>query len=202
MSYQNYFISESGQCKTWTARAETSSIHRPYRLYRFLTDLENLLEQEVTERLRLKIICDLVRRLLKDASWLYFPLQPDPATGWAVNTLYDEPDFALTLQLVAWSPGIVSPIHNHAAWGAVALLNGQESHTLWRRSTQTSNLHEIEQVNTVILAPGDIITFSPNAIHQVEPLGDEIAVSFNVYGETEYSQRFEFDAVNHRAVNF
>jgi predicted metal-dependent enzyme (double-stranded beta helix superfamily) len=199
MSYQNYFVSENGLYRTWTAQADLSS-PRPYRLYRFLTDLEDLLEQEIEERLRLKIICNLVRHLLKDASWLYFPLQPDPETGWAVSTLYDEPEFALTVQLVAWSPGMVSPIHNHGSWGVVALLNGQEKNHLWRRSQDDPN--RLEKVSDLILTPGNIITFSPQAIHQVETLGDEVAISFNLYGDTNYSQRFEFDITTHTAANF
>jgi len=33
----------------------------------------------------------------------------------------------------------------------------------------------------------------PDAIHQVEAIGDQPTISFNVYGETNYDQRFEFD---------
>ncbi|MEM1369934.1 MAG: cupin, partial [Cyanobacteria bacterium P01_H01_bin.15] len=40
------------------------------------------------------------------------------------------------------------------------------------------------------------------AIHSVEPLGDEPAVTFNLYGETDFAQRFEFDALKHTAWNF
>jgi len=42
----------------------------------------------------------------------------------------------------------------------------------------------------------------PDAIHRVEALGDEPAISFNLYGETNYEQRFEFDPVNSTAKNF
>ena len=34
-----------------------------------------------------------------------------------------------------------------------------------------------------------------NVIHSVEIIGNEPTISFNVYGETNYEQRFEFDPV-------
>ncbi len=55
---------------------------------------------------------------------------------------------------------------------------------------------------TKILLPGDIIGFTPDAIHSVEPLGDEPVITFNLYGVTEYQERFEFNPVTHSAKNF
>ena len=52
------------------------------------------------------------------------------------------------------------------------------------------------------LNPGDIIGFLPNTIHHVKALGDEATISFNLYGETDYEQRFEFDSVNSTKTNF
>jgi predicted metal-dependent enzyme (double-stranded beta helix superfamily) len=42
----------------------------------------------------------------------------------------------------------------------------------------------------------------PAAIHHVEAIGDEPTLSFNLYGETNYSQRFEFDPGQGTAKNF
>jgi predicted metal-dependent enzyme (double-stranded beta helix superfamily) len=42
----------------------------------------------------------------------------------------------------------------------------------------------------------------PDAIHSVEAIGDEPTISFNLYGETDYDQRFEFDPVTCTAKNF
>jgi len=42
----------------------------------------------------------------------------------------------------------------------------------------------------------------PDAIHQVEALGDDPTISFNLYGVTDYDQRFEFDVERGIARNF
>jgi predicted metal-dependent enzyme (double-stranded beta helix superfamily) len=148
-------------------------------------------------------ICPLVRRLLNSCEWLQINFSPpDPNTGWSVQTLYDEPDFLITIQTVAWAPGTISPIHNHATWGIVALLDGQEKNSFWQRSPTTEFPDLIKPTGSRLLTPGDILCFLPNAIHQIEAIGQEPTISFNLYGETNYDQRFEFDTTHSSAQIF
>jgi predicted metal-dependent enzyme (double-stranded beta helix superfamily) len=201
MVSQDWLVIGDGKCEAWEESANNLELSTgQYRLYRFLTDLEDILHKLKSDRHRLQAICPLVRRLLTCSEWLQGEyLEPDPETGWSVLTLYDEPDFPLTVQTVAWLPRRVSPIHNHATWGVVALISGEEKNTLWKR---TDNNGGIEKVGDIILTPGEIISFMPDAIHSVEAIGDEPTISFNLYGETDYDQRFEFDPVTCTAKNF
>jgi predicted metal-dependent enzyme (double-stranded beta helix superfamily) len=199
---KDWLVTDDGQCNIFEATNQIEDLH-PYRLYRFLTDLEDVLEQISDDYLRLQAICPLVHRLLDSSSWLEIALlEPDPETGWAVQTLYDEPFFPLTVQLVAWAPGTVSPIHNHGCWGLVALLSGEEKNTFWQRSATTKFPDKIKTVGDILLAPGDILCLMPDAIHHVEALGDEPTISFNLYGETDYDRRFEFDPIQRTAKIF
>jgi predicted metal-dependent enzyme (double-stranded beta helix superfamily) len=202
MPGEDWLVTNDGQCLTWEV-GQATVVNEPYRLYRFLTELEDLLKQITDDQLRLQAICPLVRQLLSSSSWLQLtPLEPDPERGWEVLTLYDEPFFPLTVQLVAWAPGVVSPIHNHASWAVVALLSGQEKNTFWRRSPTSEFPDRIELSGDQLLATSDIICLMPDAIHQVEAIGDQPTISFNLYGETNYEQRFEFDPVQATAHNF
>lgn len=203
MTGQDWFVTNGGQCKAWDVASQPGKVAQPYRLYRFLTDLEDVLNHITDDRLRLQAICPLVRRLLTSSAWLQIsPLQPDPETGWEVTMLYDEPFFPLTAQLVAWAPSVKSPIHNHASWGLVALISGQEKNTFWQRSPTSASPDRIEPVGDRLLSPGDILCLMPDAIHQVEAIGDQPTISFNLYGETNYDQRFEFDPIQGTAKNF
>jgi predicted metal-dependent enzyme (double-stranded beta helix superfamily) len=191
MTEQDWFLTNDGHCEAWDVISQPENLLQPYRLYRFLTDLEDILTTIADDRSRLQSICPLVRKLLTSSSWLQMmPLNPDPATGWNVSMLYDEPFFPLTVQLVAWAPGMKSPIHNHASWGVVALLSGPEFPD------------RIQSTGDRLLAPNDMLCFMPDAIHQVEALGEEPTISFNVYGETDYDQRFEFDPTHKTAQIF
>ncbi len=203
MGSQDWIVTEEGQCEACKSDSDLELSMNPYRLYRFLTDLEDILQKIPDERQRLQAIRPLVRRLLTSSEWLQGEyLEPDAGTGWSVLMLYDEPNFPLTVQTVAWLPGRVSPIHNHATWGVVALISGQEKNTFWKRANNQELSGEIEQVGERIFTPGEIISFLPDAIHSVEALGDEPTITFNLYGETNYEQRFEFDPVTYTARIF
>jgi predicted metal-dependent enzyme (double-stranded beta helix superfamily) len=197
MENQDWLINESGEAQSYQIQEDTELIADSYRLYRFLTDLEDILKQENSDRRRLEAIMPLVRKLLNNNAWLLTDYDlPDPDLGWSVTTLYDEPDFPLTVQTVAWSLGQISPIHNHGTWGLVALISGQEKNIFWQEKHQSDSTLEIEMVGELVINPGDIISFLPNTIHHIEALGEEPTVSFNLYGETDYETRFEFDPVH------
>ena len=53
-----------------------------------------------------------------------------------------------------------------------------------------------------MLYPGDIIGFTGNAVHKVDPVGDEPAISFNLYGVTDYSRRYQYDPKTLAAAKF
>ncbi|MCU0570515.1 MAG: cupin [Oculatellaceae cyanobacterium Prado106] len=218
MTGQNYFVTAAGHCLDLesldpeplssptvfsTGSPHKLNLKQPYRLYRFLTDLEDILDRVPDEPTRLSLILPLVRHLLTHSEWLHMNFSPpDPVTGWSVLMLYDEPDYPITVQTVVWSPGSVSPIHNHGTWGVVALLHGQEKNRFWQRSPTSTHADHITPTQDHLLFPGDILGLTSEAIHQVEAIGDEPTISFNVYGETNYEQRFEFDPVKQTAIVF
>ena len=202
MANSNWLVTDDGTLQTLKA-ADVEEPEKTYRLYRFLTELEDILAAEQEDAKRLAAIAPIVRKLLISSYWLQMEYkEPDPKTGWGVHFLYREYQFPLTVQMVTWSPGSASTIHNHATWGLVAMLGGQEKNRIWRRSPTPDQPDKIELLEETILAPGDIITFTPGAIHQVEPYGDEPTISFNLYGVTDYKNRYVFDTAAQTAKLF
>jgi predicted metal-dependent enzyme (double-stranded beta helix superfamily) len=202
MDCQNWIVTDNGNCEAYYPEEYVPPVES-YRLYRFLTEMEDIVETIPEDYKRLQLIIPRVRTLLERSYWLQMEYsQPSPEVGWSVQFLYQEPGFPFTAQMVAWMPGQVSPIHNHAGWGVVALISGEEKNRLWQRSRNPEYKHQIEYTGERIVTPGEIIAFTPEAIHSVEPLGDEPTISFNLYGITDFSNRFEFDPVNQTAKNF
>lgn len=199
---QNWLLMEDGNCVALPLD-ELELPEKPYRLYRFLTELEDILDTVEDDCDRIRVIAPLVRKLLTSSYWLQMAYTDPPVDpGWSVQFLYEEYEFPLTVQMVAWLPGHVSPIHNHGTWGIVAVVSGQEKNRFWRRSPAAEHPDQIEYIGERVLVAGDIIGFLPHAIHSVEPLGDEPAITLNLYGVTDYCQRFEFDLVTQSARNF
>jgi predicted metal-dependent enzyme (double-stranded beta helix superfamily) len=187
MEVHDWLVTEDGQIQ----RLDSLDIYQNrqpseyYRVYHFLSDIEKIVQHEPSDRERLRLICPLVRRLLMSSYWLQTTLRkPDPETGWSVVKLYDEPYFPWTVQNAVWLPGHSSGIHNHATWGIVALMAGEERNSLWKRVQHPDDENAVVKVGEHILTPGDLITFVPDAIHSIESLGDQPTITFNVYGET------------------
>lgn len=203
MKGRDWLLTGDGQhqaCKTVRA---WDLLRENYRLYRFLTEVEDVLNGSDNEVNCLPEIRMLVRRLIVNSYWVQSQkLEPSPKTGSSVLLLYDELGFPLTVQTVTFAPGTRSNIHNHGTWGIVAVLKGQEKNTFWRRTNSLELQDKIEATGELTLFPGDIISFNPDAIHSVEAVGDEPTVTFNIYGETDPNERFEFDSVTHQARNF
>ncbi len=207
MPGHDWFVRENGICEAWKPLREWDLLRNEYRLYRFLTEVEDIHRQAEThghpETEFLPQIRQLVRQLILNCYWAQhqFP-QPCPKTGIAVSLLYDELGCPFTVQTVTFSPGVKSNIHNHGTWGIIGILQGQEQNTFWKRSPHPEFPQRIEPVSEKILHPGDIITFTSEAIHCVEALGEQPTITFNLYGETRATQRFEFDPIHHTAKNF
>lgn len=200
MSNPDWHVDNRSICHSVSPELSPPKTITPYRLYRFLTQLDDILLAQESDEFRLAEIRVLVRSFLDESPWMMMQCPPpDPKRGWAVSKLYDDTDYPLTIQLVSWSPGMLSSIHNHGAWGLVAILDGEERNRFWQPQAEGSPMVKTQET---ILQPGELITFMPNAIHQVEALGDEPVLSFNLYGETDYKARFKYDAETSEASPF
>ncbi|MEL6462696.1 MAG: cupin [Cyanobacteria bacterium J06621_15] len=203
MEGKDWLVTSDGKYQACKSPRAWDLITENYRLYRFLTELEDILKKELEETNCLAEIRQLVRKLLINSYWIktQHP-EPDNKTGTSVKLLYDELGFPFTIQTVTFTKGTQSNIHNHGIWGIVAVLKGQEKNIIWKRNPTPEHPDKIETVGEIILNPGDIVSFVPGAIHSVEAISDEPTVTFNLYGETRSKERFEFDTVNHTAKNF
>ena len=63
MTVKDWLVSNDGQCLACDVVDQTEALSHPYRLYRFLTDLEDILDRVSDNHLRLETIRPLVRKL-------------------------------------------------------------------------------------------------------------------------------------------
>ncbi|MEB3336045.1 MAG: cupin [Leptolyngbyaceae bacterium] len=203
MKHRDLLVTKTGQWQVCKPVREWDLLRTPYRFHRFLTEVEDTLEAAFDETDCLPQLLLLVRRLITNSYWIQTQyVEPNPDTGTGVIMLYDEIGYPLTVQIATYWPGTRSSIHNHGTWGIVTLLKGEEKNTFWKRIPDPQFPDWVEATAEVTLLPGDIISFTPDAIHCVEAVGDEPTVTFSMYGETHHSKRFEFDPIAHTAKNF
>jgi predicted metal-dependent enzyme (double-stranded beta helix superfamily) len=203
MKHRDLLVTDAGEWRVCKPSREWDLLRTPYRFHRFLTEVEDVLNEAIDETDCLPQLWLLVRRLITNSYWIQTQTTPvNPETGTGVIMLYDEIGYPLTVQIAKTEPGTRTTIHNHGNWGIVALLKGEEKNMLWKRIQDPKFPNRIEPTAEVTLLPGDIISFTPNAIHSVLVAGEEPTITFSIYGETYHSKRFEFDPVAHTAKNF
>lgn len=202
MKNRDFLVTGDGTWQVCKPAKEWDLLRTPYYLHRFLTEVENVLNAESDEIECLAALRLVVRRLITNSYWIRTQKPELSDTGIPARMLYDELGYPLTVQTAIAKPGTASSIHNHGNWGIVAILDGEEHNITWRRVPDQTFPNRVEPVSEIILLPGDIISFTSDAIHSVKAIGDEPTFSFSLYGETYHSRRFEYDAVHHTAKNF
>jgi predicted metal-dependent enzyme (double-stranded beta helix superfamily) len=207
MKTADWLVRKDGICQLCKSVREWDLLAEEYRLYRFLTEVEDIIRLATTEGIdeenSLSGLRMIVRKLILNCYTVKTRLpEPNHKTGVSVVMLYDELGFPMTIQTEMSLPGTSSSIHNHGTWGIVMILQGKQKNTFWKRISTEKFPDKIKRVGERIIESGDIISFTTDAIHSIEVVGDEPTITFNLYGETHGSKRFQFDIDNNTAKNF
>jgi predicted metal-dependent enzyme (double-stranded beta helix superfamily) len=207
MKTADWLVRKDGICQLCKSVREWDLLAEEYRLYRFLTEVEDIMRlataEGIDEESSLSGLRMIVRKLILNCYTVKTRLpEPNHQTGVSVVMLYDELGFPMTIQTEMSLPGTTSSIHNHGTWGIVMILQGKQKNTFWKRISTDKFPDKIERVGERIIESGDIISFTTDAIHSIEAVGDEPTITFNLYGETHGSKRFQFNLDNNTAKHF
>lgn len=207
MKTADWLVKEDGICRLCQSVREWDLLAEEYRLYRFLTEVEDIMRLAVAEGIdeesSLSGLRMLVRKLLLNCYTVKTRLpEPNETTGVSVVVLHDEVGFPMTIQTEMNLPGTTSPIHNHGTWGVVMVLQGKMKNIFWKRVPTAEFPNKIERIGERIIESGDIISFTTEAIHSTQALGDEPTITFNLYGETHGGKRYQFDFEKQTAKHF
>lgn len=88
MTHHNWLVTADGHYRAF-GNPNVTAPGRYYRLYRFLTELEDILETFHDDISRLEAITPLVRKLLVSSHWLqreYQPPSPKPGGAFTPST--------------------------------------------------------------------------------------------------------------------
>ena len=129
MKTADWLVKEDGVCRLCKSVREWDLLAEEYRLYRFLTEVEDNIRlaatEERDEETSLSGLRMLVRKLVLNCYTVKTRLpEPNQEIGMSVVTLHDEVGFPMTIQTEMSLPGTTSPIHNHGTWGIVMVIEG------------------------------------------------------------------------------
>jgi predicted metal-dependent enzyme (double-stranded beta helix superfamily) len=111
-----------------------------------------------------------------------------PATRAELVRLHVADD--LTVLKAVWAPGMQIRAHNHLMWAAIALYQGVEDNTFYRRVNGG-----IEVSGRRLIETGEVALLGPDVIHAVANPGASLSAAIHVYGGdlTARTDRSEWD---------
>ena len=122
MKTRDWLVNGNGNYELCPSVRPWSLLKDNYRLYRFLTEVEDTINDVEDEYIKLPEIRRLVRKLILNSYWVNSQrFNPKPKNGIAVSLLYEELGFPFTVQTVKFFPGAMSTIHTHGTWGVVGI---------------------------------------------------------------------------------
>jgi len=140
------------------------------------------------------------RRLALEPGWLEPQFYDcDPAAGFAIHSLHEEPDHSLSVVLAALLPGRELPPHNHKTWALQVGIESEALNFAWRRTDDGSRPGhaDLEEAGRLCFGPGDVLAFMPEDINSIVNASSRLALSLNLYGVSyaaAHSEKFDLRA--------
>lgn len=105
--------------------------------------------------------------------------------GYQRHLLYVSPDRDFSVMSIVWNPGQYSPVHGHAAWGAVGVYAGQPFCENYAASQGGNGRLDYQRLETLRLKPLDLAVVDPGlgTIHRIGNDGVSRCITVHIYGQ-------------------
>ena len=169
-------------------------------------EIMQLSDPEDDEHVKRRLL-PLVTDLIYDPSWLgscHRVLSEEQ--DWVLHTLFSDPlRTPITVFVTAWKPGGTAPPHTHGSWAIIGVIEGVEKNIIWQRTDDghQSGYAELNPVQTIHCAVGDVIVLGKDDIHSVSNDSDEISLGLHIYGNhPDRAEREHFDVAKRTVQPF
>lgn len=123
-------------------------------------------------------IADLLTDMLRTGDFAPHLLSPMPR-GYRREVLHDEPGGRFSIGCFVWGPGQQTPIHDHNAWGVIAVAQGallSETFVLDQGIPSRTGIARLQAGETAWVHP------ATGDIHRIGAGLPQVCVSVHVYG--------------------
>ncbi len=136
-------------------------------------------DTNITDRVK-----EIIRPWIDNPEWLeekYMHCQTEED----VYPLYQNGADDILITVICWSKGDMGCVHDHNTWAVIGVVQGQETHQIWRRTDDRSQegYAEVEPTNRMTVCEGQIISLPVDGVHSV--VNDsklDTTIAIHVYG--------------------
>ena len=159
----------------------------PYALDDLTRDLDALVEKERDPRALIGQTSECLRRLVSTPGSVPESFLVDANPGGSTrNLIHKHPKERYVVLAIRWSPGYVTPVHDHGAWGASGVYRNSIRVTNYVRTDDGRDpaVARLSEHSSLTAGIGTVTYVLPpnEEIHRIENPSEEPSVSIHVYG--------------------
>ncbi|MCC6784537.1 MAG: cysteine dioxygenase family protein [Planctomycetes bacterium] len=155
-------------------------------LARFVAGVEAVLDCRPAMPVTIKQVSALLLELLDDSSWLAEAAKRPRDDSYARHLLHRDRDNRFVVLALVWRPGQGTPIHDHACWGVMGVLENSLQEVGFERlddGTQPGFAELRELTGRQVSAGSTSYLLPPyQEIHAIGNNTDRMTISIHVYG--------------------
>ena len=158
-----------------------------YALDDLTRDLDALVEREKDPRALIRLTSDCLGRLVSTPGSIPEDFLQDRNPGGSTrNLIRKHPKERYVVLAIRWSPGYVTPVHDHGVWGASGVYLNAIRVTNYVRSDDGKDpaVARLSEHSSITAGVGTVTYVLPpnEEIHRIDNPSDRAAVSVHVYG--------------------
>lgn len=157
-----------------------------YGLQDYVRSIEQVLDQRPANRVIIREVSKATKQLCSDDRWLderYRVGSPDCYTR---HLLHKDAHNRFVVLALVWQPGQITPIHDHACWGVMGLVENTLEEICYDRLDDGSrpDFCELEQSRGTDVGQGGVAYLLPpyEEIHRIGNTSGRQTISLHVYG--------------------
>ncbi|HEB52607.1 MAG TPA: hypothetical protein ENI87_05045 [bacterium] len=152
----------------------------------YIRSIEQVLDRRPSNRIIIREVSAATKRLCRDDRWLQEPFRQGNPDHYTRHLLHKDPQNRFIVLSLVWQPGQVTPIHDHACWGVMGLVDGTLEEICYDRLDDGSrpDYCELEQTRGTDVGKGGVAYLLPpyEEIHRIGNTTDRPTISLHVYG--------------------
>ena len=169
-----------------------------YAIPDLIEDLDRIVATEKDPRMLIGRASEDLRKLVLNRSAIPAPfLKVVNPSGTTRNLIHRHPQDRYVIIAIIWSPGYVSPIHDHGTWGVSGVYENAMRVTNYVRVDDGTreDYAELNEHSSLVAGVSSVTYVLPpnEEIHKIGNPSNERAVSIHVYGRDILTCRW-FDA--------
>ena len=152
----------------------------------YVRTIEQVLDRRPANRVIIREVSAATKELCRDDRWLDERHRTGEPDRYTRHLLHKDPQNRFIVLSLVWQPGQVTPIHDHACWGVMGIVDNTLEEVCYERLDDGSRpgFCELEQTRGTDVSKGGVAYLLPpyEEIHRIGNTSDRPTISLHVYG--------------------